>query len=168
MPDTTGEICVSGTAVTLGYYNNREKTDQAFVQNPLNDKYNEIIYRTGDLGYYSKAGELYFSSRKDFQIKHMGYRIELGEVEAAAGAASDVKSCVSIYDEVRDRIVLFYEGGPKNENQMRVLLEGKLPPYMRPGECIRVKRMPENANGKIDRKYLKSYYTDLMDGQAIG
>ena len=60
------------------------------------------------------------------------------------------------------------EGGPKNENQMRVLLEGKLPPYMRPGECIRVKRMPENANGKIDRKYLKSYYTDLMDGQAIG
>ena len=43
MPDTTGEICVSGTAVTLGYYNNREKTDQAFVQNPLNDKYNEII-----------------------------------------------------------------------------------------------------------------------------
>ena len=43
----------------------------------------------------------------------MGYRIELGEVEAAAGAASDVKSCVSIYDEVRDRIVLFYEGGPK-------------------------------------------------------
>ena len=60
MPDTTGEICVSGTAVTLGYYNNREKTDQAFVQNPLNDKYNEIIYRTGDLGYYSKAGELYF------------------------------------------------------------------------------------------------------------
>ena len=98
----------------------------------------------------------------------MGYRIELGEVEAAAGAASDVKSCVSIYDEVHDRIVLFYEGSPKNENQMRVLLEGKLPPYMRPGECIRVKRMPENANGKIDRKYLKSYYTDLMDGQAIG
>ena len=99
----------------------------------------------------------------------MGYRIELGEVEAAAGAASDVKSCVSIYDEVRDRIVLFYEGrSEKNENQMRVLLEGKLPPYMRPGECIRVKRMPENANGKIDRKYLKSYYTDLMDGQAIG
>ena len=66
------------------------------------------------------------------------------------------------------KIVECYEGGPKNENQMRGLLEGKLPPYMRPGECIRVKRMPENANGKIDRKYLKSYYTDLMDGQAIG
>ena len=47
-------------------------------------------------------------------------------------------------------------------------MESKLPVYMRPGECIRVKRMPENANGKIDRKYLKSYYADLMEGQAIG
>lgn len=43
MPDTTGEICVSGTAVTLGYYNNREKTDQAFVQNPLNDNTTKLF-----------------------------------------------------------------------------------------------------------------------------
>ncbi len=116
---------------------------------PVNPWYPEKIYKTGDLVRYNDRGELLYLGRRDFQIKHMGYRIELGEVEAAAGAASDVKSCVSIYDEVRDRIVLFYEGGPKNENQMRVLLEGKLPPYMRPGgECIRVKRMPENATAK--------------------
>ena len=76
-----GEICVSGTAVTLGYLCNPEKTAAAFVQNPLNDRYMETIYRTGDLGYYSEDGELFFSSRKDFQIKHMGHRIELGEIE---------------------------------------------------------------------------------------
>ena len=167
-PGEIGELCVRGSFVADGYYGDPDKTDAAFIQNPLNPWYPEKIYKTGDLVRYNDRGELLYLGRRDFQIKHMGYRIELGEVEAAAGAASDVKSCVSIYDEVHDRIVLFYEGGPKNENQMRVLLEGKLPPYMRPGECIRVKRMPENANGKIDRKYLKSYYTDLMDGQAIG
>ena len=85
--------------MTLGYYNNREKTDQAFVQNPLNDKYNEIIYRTGDLGYYSKAGELYFSSRKDFQIKHMGHRIELGEIDMAINAVEGCVRACCIFDK---------------------------------------------------------------------
>ena len=74
-PGELGEICVSGTAVTMGYLRNPEKTAAAFVQNPLNDRYLETIYRTGDLGYYSEDGELFFSSRKDFQIKHMGHRI---------------------------------------------------------------------------------------------
>ena len=46
-----GEICVSGTAVVMGYYNNKEQTERAFCQNPLNDKYLETIYRTGDLGF---------------------------------------------------------------------------------------------------------------------
>ncbi len=71
-----------GLAVTLGYYHNPEKTREAFVQNPLNDAYPEIIYRTGDLGRYNEQGELIFISRKDYQIKHMGHRIELGEIEA--------------------------------------------------------------------------------------
>lgn len=165
-PGEMGELCVRGSFLATGYYGDPEKTETAFIQNPLNPCYPEKIYKTGDLVRYNDRGELLYLGRKDFQIKHMGYRIELGEVEAAAGAASDIKSCVSIYDEEKDRIVLFYEGGPKNEKQMRVLLESKLPSYMRPGDCIRVKRMPENANGKIDRKYLKSYYTDLMAGQA--
>ena len=81
-PGEPGEICIRGTAVTLGYYHNPEKTKEAFVQNPLNDAYPEIIYRTGDLGRYNEQGELIFISRKDYQIKHMGHRIELGEIEA--------------------------------------------------------------------------------------
>lgn len=80
-PNELGEICVSGTAVTMGYFRNAEKTETAFVQNLFNNRYLETIYRTGDLGYYSEDGELFFSSRKDFQIKLMGHRIELGEIE---------------------------------------------------------------------------------------
>ena len=44
-----GELCVRGTSLAVGYYNNPEKTAAAFVQNPLQTAYEEKIYRTGDL-----------------------------------------------------------------------------------------------------------------------
>ena len=57
-PYTEGEICVKGSSLALGYYNNEEKTAAAFVQNPLNSHYPEIIYRTGDIAYYNEDGLL--------------------------------------------------------------------------------------------------------------
>lgn len=76
-----GELCVRGSFLASGYYNNPEKTSAVFTQNPLNKCYPELIYRTGDIVKYNEHGELIYLSRKDFQIKHMGYRIELGEIE---------------------------------------------------------------------------------------
>lgn len=73
-----GELCVRGSFLASGYYNNLEKTSAVFTQNPLNKCYPELIYRTGDIVKYNEHGELIYLSRKDFQIKHMGYRIELG------------------------------------------------------------------------------------------
>lgn len=152
----TGEICVSGTAVTLGYFNNREKTNQAFVQNPLNDNFNEIIYRTGDLGYYNKDGQLCFSSRKDFQIKHMGHRIELGEIEMAINAIDNVLRACCIFDKDANKILGFYEGDTDKKTIMHELMQ-KLPKFMIPSEFIQV-TMPITKNGKIDRKVLMDNY----------
>ena len=61
----------------MGYYNNSEKTAAAFVQNPLNSSYPEIIYRTGDIVYVNEQNEIVFKGRKDTLIKHYGlsYRI---------------------------------------------------------------------------------------------
>ena len=108
-PGELGEICVSGTAVTMGYLRNPEKTAAAFVQNPLNDRYLETIYRTGDLGYYSEDGELFFSSRKDFQIKHMGHRIELGEIETYMNAIEGLLRSCCIFDTDENKILGFFE-----------------------------------------------------------
>ncbi len=63
-----GEICIRGTAVTLGYYEDFDKTKEAFVQNPLNSHYPEFIYRTGDMGKLNHKGELVFLARRDNQI----------------------------------------------------------------------------------------------------
>ena len=76
-----GELCVRGSSLALGYYNNPEKTASSFVQNPLNSHYPELIYRTGDIVKYNENRELIYLCRKDFQIKHMGHRIEIGEIE---------------------------------------------------------------------------------------
>ena len=152
-PKKTGEICVSGTAVTMGYFNNREKTDSAFVQNPLNPYYNEIIYRTGDLGYYNERGEMCFSSRKDFQIKHNGHRIELGEIEMAINSMDGIQRACCIYQQDENKIYAFYEGEADNKSLTHYLVS-KLPKFMIPEVLVNVEAMPLTKNGKIDRKAL--------------
>src|SRR5438876_2589870 len=76
-----GELCVRGTSLALGYWNQPKQTAAAFVQNPLNRQFPELIYRTGDLVCQNEHGEIVFIGRKDSQIKHLGYRIELGDIE---------------------------------------------------------------------------------------
>lgn len=146
-----GEICVSGTALALGYFDNAGQTGKAFVQNPLNPYYPETIYRTGDLGYYNKQGELVFASRNDFQIKHMGHRIELGEIELAIMRQEGIQRVCCIYDQ--EKILAFYDGTPEKRDIVKGLRE-LLPAYMLPNVWKRVEHMPLNHNGKIDRKAL--------------
>lgn len=108
-----GEICVRGTALTLGYYNDPVRTAEAFVQNPLNTAYPELIYRTGDIGRRNEKGELVFVSRKDFQIKHMGHRIELGEIEVNVDMLPEIRMSACIYDTKKgEDIIIFVHYNP--------------------------------------------------------
>jgi D-alanine--poly(phosphoribitol) ligase subunit 1 len=152
-----GEICIRGTGLTLGYYNNFDKTNEVFVQNPLNKAYPELIYRTGDIGRYNERGELMFVSRKDNQIKHMGHRIELGEIESAAHLMDGIKSVCAIFDPVKKKIVLYYVGEATNA-QMALYLKEKLPRYMIPNIIESLNEMPLTSNGKINRVLLKERY----------
>lgn len=153
-PNELGELCVSGTALALGFYNNPEQTQKTFVQNPLNKSYMEIIYRTGDLAYYGDDGQLFFASRKDFQIKHMGHRIELGEIETALEKVEKINRVCCIFDENKNKIIAFYEGDIDKKEITRQV-GTSLPVYMIPNVFHCVENMPLTKNGKIDRKQLR-------------
>lgn len=150
-----GEIYIRGTAVTLGYYNDSERTNQAFVQNPLNDKYPEIVYKTGDLAKYNEYGELIYISRRDHQIKHMGHRIELGEIEAAVDQIDGVNTGCCIYDEEKKKIHLVYSGTAEVAFVVESL-KNKLPRYMIPSGVKAMETLPLTLNGKIDRVTIKN------------
>jgi len=150
----TGEICMRGTCLTMGYYNNPEKTAEVFTQNPLNPHYPERIYRTGDVGRYNEHGELVFVCRKDSQIKHMGHRIELEEIEAAALKCDGVRRACCVYDGEGKRIVLYFVGETE-ERALLTALGTYLPRYMLPSVLQPLSELPLTDNGKIDRRTLK-------------
>ncbi len=152
-PGRAGEICVSGTALALGYYADPVRTAQAFTQNPLNPNWQERIYRTGDLARYDAAGELYYLGRKDFQVKHMGHRVELGEIEAAAVRCDAVTRACCLFDAEKQRLHLFYTGSCE-KSELLAALKQSLPPFMQPNTAQRLDEMPMNKNGKIDRTAL--------------
>ena len=153
LPGETGEICIRGTALTHGYFDDPERTAAAFTQNPLNPHYPELIYRTGDLGRLNVRGELVFVSRKDHQIKNMGHRVELGEIEACAdGCEGVVRSCC-LFNKEKGRIFMFYMG-TADEKPLGRYLRGMLPRYMQPSRIKRLDALPLLENGKIDRNSL--------------
>ncbi|MBQ9610449.1 MAG: amino acid adenylation domain-containing protein [Lachnospiraceae bacterium] len=155
--NVTGELCVRGTCLAAGYWNNAGKTDEVFVQNPLNTCYPEKIYRTGDLVYYNEYDEMVFVGRKDLQIKHMGYRIELGEIETATVGCEGITNVCAAYNKKIKQIVLFYQGDI-SDIQLRDYLINMLPKYMVPTIYYKLKSFPYNDNGKIDRKKLENDY----------
>lgn len=154
-----GEICICGTCLTHGYYNQPERTRGVFVQNPLNTGYAERMYKTGDIGKINENGELVFLSRKDYQIKHMGHRIELGEIDANVSAVEGVRQACCIFSRTDGKLVLFYTGRLDKAALMGAL-KTKLPRYMLPNKVILMERLPLTATGKLDRRGMEALYEE--------
>jgi acyl-coenzyme A synthetase/AMP-(fatty) acid ligase len=154
---------VRGTSLAMGYYNNPEKTAAAFTQNPLNTKYPELIYRTGDVVVENKRGEIMFRGRRDTLVKHLGYRIELGEIEhIVVNTLQLVPNGCVIYNRQNKEITLVYEAAEDIPvAEFRKQIGQSLPKYMVPTKYIRVDKMPMNPNGKIDRLKLQQQVSCL-------
>ena len=155
----TGEICIRGSSLALGYWNDIEKTDHAFPTIPYHRHFPERMYCTGDLGHWNQHGELMFVGRLDTQIKHLGYRIELGEIESAASRIPEIQRSCVFYDEPQQQLVLVYEADRElDRGALRKQLAQALPAYMLPRSCHQMVSFPLNPNGKIDRKQLQSRF----------
>lgn len=164
-----GELCIRGSSLANGYYNNHEKTRETFVKNPLNKMYDEVIYRTGDIVRYNEYGELVYVGRKDFQIKHMGYRIELGEIENAAYGIDGIEQCCAVYDNKNMRIVLVCTLNKSlTDKEIYTALKNKIPKYMLPGNIWITDKLPLNANGKVDREWIRKRFRIQRGGEMEG
>lgn len=152
-----GEICVRGSSLALGYYRNQIGVGFSFQD--YSSDYYDMMYHTGDIGYWNENDELMYVGRCDGQIKHMGYRIELGEIETAVLSMAGVNHACVLYDNNKDRIVLFYDSDDDSCDRQYIIngMRNLIPKYMFPKAIYKMENLPFNLNGKIDRKKLNEY-----------
>lgn len=161
----SGEIYVRGIGVAKGYYRAPEKNKTAFIQNPLHNDYMDIVYKTGDLGYWDENDNIIYVGRVDNQIKHQGYRIELGEIEAAAISLNGVNIACAVYTKSK-QIELYVEVVTKDIDAKMIFrkLKEYLPKYMVPKNIVIYDGpLPLNANGKVDRVLLRRISDEKAD-----
>src|SRR5206468_1698159 len=84
-----GELIMTGSQLSQGYWRDQEKTRRAFVSLPGRQN---IYYRTGDR--VRRAAP--YLGRADNQIKVLGHRVELGEVESVVRSISGADAVVAI------------------------------------------------------------------------
>ncbi|MBD2508881.1 amino acid adenylation domain-containing protein [Nostoc muscorum FACHB-395] len=154
-----GEIYISGEGLARGYLNQSAITSEKFIPHPFSKKPGVRLYKTGDLAKYLPDGNIEFLGRIDNQVKIRGFRIELGEIETALNKYSGVQETVVIAreDVPGKRLVAYVVPQPKSAltvNELRSFLKDKLPEFMIPSAVVLLKKLPLNANGKVDRKAL--------------
>jgi amino acid adenylation domain-containing protein/non-ribosomal peptide synthase protein (TIGR01720 family) len=158
-----GELCVAGIGVGMGYWQDAQKTQRAFVPNPFHDPAEDasyaVMYRTGDLGYYQPDGNLVFLGRQDDQVKIRGNRIELAEVEqqlmAYPALNNVVVAAVAGYGDDDKQLCAYFTADEDIETAaLRKHLGATLPAYMIPSHFVRLEQIPLTENGKVDKKRL--------------
>ena len=147
-----GEIVVASEQIALGYLDEPSRNATTFVQSE-----GKTLLHTGDYGYKDEGGNIVFSCRKDFQIKHMGHRIELQEIELAFLSLPYIGAACCVNEESGDKLILFASSNEEGIDERRILLDAKplLPPYMLPNKVVILDALPLSPNGKIDRVALK-------------
>ena len=152
----TGELCLSGRGLVIGYIGDERLTGERFVKGLCGDT--DLWYRTGDLACWDDHGEIILSVRKDQQIKIRGYRVDLLEIESAVRKMSSISDCCVIYKKESGEIACYYVSQDTIERRTFVSsLRESLFLYMLPHQYIRLSRLPMNANGKLDLKTLDQY-----------
>jgi D-alanine--poly(phosphoribitol) ligase subunit 1 len=155
-----GELWIGGPCVGLGYYANAQETAARFRQDPRQDRYRAIFYRSGDYVREDDHGHLWFQGRVDNQVKIRGHRIELEEVDLAVQSIADVQRALAVVvsgtdgDEIA---VTYVASRIVSSGEVLNRCRDRLPLYMCPAKAVQLHELPRNANGKVDRKAAKAF-----------
>ena len=156
------EIIIVGDSVAKGYFENPEKTEQAFFT--VDGK---PAYHTGDAGSISADGMLRYQGRIDFQVKFNGFRIELQDIEANIQNLKEIEKAV-VLPKTNDQhkvtaLIAYLETEKTFEDraaeraftkELKAELSKTIMDYMMPTKFVYLKKFPLNQNGKVDRKAL--------------
>ena len=159
-----GDLYISGTGVTRGYWQQPGLTAERFLPCPFGAP-GERMYRTGDRAYQDALGDIIFCGRSDAQVKLRGFRIELTEIEAALLGLSGVAQAAAIIDNSgsNSRLIAYVSalrGVKLNTPDLRNALACLLPDFMIPSAIITLEDMPVLSNGKLDRHALPKVRQD--------
>jgi amino acid adenylation domain-containing protein len=151
-----GELYIGGEGLARGYLNAPQLTTERFVADPFSSA--DLLYRTGDIGFYSPDGNLAFVGRKDRQVKIRGFRVELDEIEAVLGRHSSVRRCSVVPGEDAGSAELTAYVEPQravpSAADLHHHLARHLPAQMIPNGFVIVDALPLTSTGKIDREQL--------------
>ena len=151
-----GEIYLSGIGLARGYLNNEELTREKFIANPFLPQ--QLMYRTGDLGYRLPDGQIVFKGRADDQVKIRGYRVEKAEVEKALldvpGVSGAVVTTLAKEDQGNELVAYIQSDEQLSRELLTARLKNILPEYMIPSYFVRLDHFPVTGNGKIDKARL--------------
>ncbi|MBY0578905.1 MAG: acyl-CoA ligase (AMP-forming), exosortase A system-associated [Burkholderiales bacterium] len=164
VPGEPGELVHRGALVSLGYWNDPQKTAERFKPVPNRESgltMQEMAVWSGDTVRFDEEGFLYFIGRRDEMIKTSGYRVSPTEVEEVLYATEMVGEAVALgvpHPVLGQSIVVIAAARQGAALDAEVLLsecKNRLPAYMVPARIlIREGSLPRNPNGKIDRKAL--------------
>lgn len=158
----TGELVVSGSQLSPGYWDDKIQTKKSFKKNSINKDIPNIFYHSGDLLRLEANGLYYFVGRKDSQVKVQGKRIELGEIENLICSFLEVIEASVIIlkrEDSKDTKIIAYVNLPKSnlKQNFENYLKENLPKYMLPSKIIYLKKeLPRLTNGKVDKKELNN------------
>jgi acyl-CoA ligase (AMP-forming) (exosortase A-associated) len=172
-PNEPGELVHRGSLVSLGYWNDPQKTAERFKPAPGRPSglvIPEIAVWSGDTVRKDEDGYLYFVGRRDEMIKTSGYRVsptEIEEIVFATGLISDAAAVGVPHPTLGQAVALVVAGTQSPAAATALLNECKkqLPAYMVPAHIDWREAIPRNANGKYDRALLARELSSLFAAQ---
>ncbi len=163
-----GEIHVCGICVAKGYLNLPEITAERFIQNPFCSNTASKLYNTGDYAKYLANGSIEYIGRRDNQVKIRGVRIELTQIEVELSKHPGIKeNAVCIIDNKSGgkklaSFIVLKDGVELSEAELKEYCERELPEYMVPSYIVKISKLPQTPNAKLDRTALPALLKEVQ------